>query len=750
MFVLPKRKTLLRTAILSYLLSSVSLSYAQEAPNAGLNSPTSLIKQFRAVRVETPPTIDGKLDDAVWQEAEVVTDFHQIRPGDGTEPSEPTELYVVYDDDAIYIAARMYDSEPHLISAPTIRHGQGLPNDDRLVVILDPFNSQRTGYRFETNLNGVRHDALYQTVSRFSLDWNTIWDVQASVDGNSWVAEMEIPFKSIPFDPALETWGFNFGRGIRRRGEEMAWVSQNRTYNPGFSGQITGLSGMDSGVGLDIVPSLSLNRRRDFSPSDSDSSIEPSLDAFYRLTPTLNAALTVNTDFSATEVDNRQVNLSRFNLFFPEKRDFFLKDSDLFQFGNISGMSRGNTATSGGSRENARPYFSRKLGLSATGEPVDIKYGGRISGRIGRWNVGTLAIHQDSSGAVDATDLLISRISANVLEDSSVGFIYTDGDPTSNLDNSVMGTDFQYVNNNFMGERIFEADAWYQKSDTPGLDGDDASFGFGVRLPSNTGFRARAGYKEVQQNFNPAIGYVNRSNIQDYTADFGYTHYFRSDKLQSVFAGVDAQRVDVIDGGLQSQTVAYQLMDLRTTQNDNLRLSYKTNKEVVLRPFTLYSEPGKQVAIQAGSYSFNEKEIRISTGGQREFSGDFSYLTGDFYNGSRTNMSGSFTWNQSRNFAMSMSYDWNDISLPQGDFITRLSTLSTQVAFSSTLYWINLIQYDNLSEDLGINTRLQWIPRAGQEGFIVLNYNMQDKDKDNNFEAAYSDLSIKFRYTIRF
>ena len=744
-------KSLLWKGVVFGLLSFAGgVANAQNVETAREAAATSLIKQFRAVRVESRPVIDGKLDDEVWQKAEVVTDFHQIRPGNGTEPSEPTELYVVYDDDALYIAARMYDSEPHLIAAPTIRHGQGLPNDDRLVVILDPFNSRRTGYRFETNLNGVRHDALYQTTSSFQLDWNTIWDVQASVDGNSWVAEMEIPFKSLPFDPSIETWGFNFGRGIRRRGEEMAWVSQNRTYNPGFSGQITGLTGMDSGVGLDIVPSLSLNRRRNYSPSSSESTMEPSLDAFYRLTPTLNAALTINTDFSATEVDSRQVNLTRFNLFFPEKRDFFLNDSDLFQFGNISSMAGGNSSTSGGSRENARPYFSRKLGLSATGEPVDINYGGRISGRVGRWNIGTLAIHQDETDTVDATDLLITRVSANVLEDSTVGFIYTSGDPTSNLDNTVMGTDFQYVNNRFYGNRILEADAWFQQSDTPGLNGDDASFGFGLRLPSNTGFRTRVGFKEVQKNFNPAIGYVNRSNIQDYTADVGYTHFFESDMLQTAFAGIDAQRIEVIDGGLQSETISYRLLELQTTANDNVGFGYNTNKEVVVRPFTIYSEPGKQVVIAPGSYDFNENVVNFRTAGQRQFSGRFTYLTGDFYNGERTNMSGSLTWNQSRYFTASLSYDWNDISLPQGDFITRLSTLSTQVAFSSTLYWINLLQYDNLSEELGINTRLQWIPRAGQEGFIVLNYNMQDKDKDNSFESAYSDLSVKFRYTIRF
>jgi len=724
----------------------LSSGIAQEATSVTTNAP----KQFRAVRVDVPPVLDGKLDDPVWSQADVITDFHQTRPGNGTPTSEPTEVYVVYTSDALYIGARMYDNEPHLIAAPVIRHGQGMPSDDRLVVILDPFNSRRAGYRFETNLNAARHDALYTSVSSFSLDWNTIWDVATSADDNSWIAEIEIPFKSIPFDPAVETWGFNFGRAIRRRGEEMAWVSQNRTYNPSISGQITGMTGLDKGVGLDIVPSMSVNRQQRYDPSSEKTDWVPSLDAFYRITPSLNAALTINTDFSATEVDSRQVNLTRFNLFFPEKRDFFLNDSDLFQFGNIGGMANGNNATSQGVRENARPFFSRKLGLSQTGAPVDINYGGRISGRVGRWNIGTLAIRQDEFGPVESSDLFVTRISANVLNDSAIGFIYTNGDPGSNRDNSVAGVDFRYLNNRLPNGQQLEADLWYQKSDTPGLDGDDASYGVGLRLPNNTGWRGRVAFKEVQKNFNPAMGYVNRSNIRDFTADAGHTHFFGGDILQSVFTGIDAQRIEVIDGGLQSEVVVFRLAELQTNTRDSVELAYTTNREVVTQPFTLYTSPVRSVAVQPGDYKFNEHQIKLSTGGQREFSGSFTYLGGDFYNGKRTNLSSSLSWTQSRYFVASVNYDWNDISLPQGDFITRLTSVSTQVAFSSTLYWINLVQYDNLSEEIGINTRLQWIPRAGQEGFIVLNYNMQDRDKNNRFESALSDLSVKFKYTFRF
>ncbi len=716
-------------------------------------------KRFRAVRVTSAPVLDGLLDDEVWQQAEVVTDFHQTRPGDQTPTSELTELYVIYTEDALYIGARMYDSDPELIAAPTIRHGQGLPYDDRLVIILDPFNQGRAGYRFETNLNGVRHDALYTTPTSFSMDWNTIWETATRVDGNSWVAEVEVPFKSLPFDPQIDTWGFNFGRGIRRRNEEMAWVSQNRNYNPTIMGEMSGMSGMNQGVGLDIVPSFAAIRQRQFRPAGQEESLEPSLDAFYRLTPSLNAALTVNTDFSATEVDNRQVNLTRFNLFFPEKRDFFLNDSDLFTFGNIERLSNSNKAASGAAGQNGRPYFSRRLGLGADGSPVDIEYGGRISGRVGRLNIGTLAIRQDGYQGVQASDLLITRMSANVLSDSRIGFIYTDGDPTSNLDNRVIGTDFLYVNNNFLGDETIQGNFFYQQSDTPGLNGDDASFGFGLMYPQTEGLRGRMAYKVIEENFNPAMGYINRSDISDLTADVGYTYYFENNSfLQTGFAGFDLQRIELLDGGLQSEVFAFRLLELESTRRDRFNLAYYTNKEVVLSPFRIYCAPGSEtrceagteVVIQNGNYEFNEREIGFETAGQREFSGSFNYRSGDFYNGKRVNYKSSLSWNQSRYFRMTASYDWNDIKLPQGDFILRLSSLDTQVAFSSTLYWITLAQYDNISEQIGVNTRLHWIPRAGQEAFIVLNYNMQDVDRDNTFNTAFSDISIKFRYTFRF
>jgi hypothetical protein len=708
-------------------------------------------KFAQATRTATAPVIDGRLDDEVWQQARVIDDFHQIRPGNGAQPSERTEIYLLYDDHALYVGARLWDSEPEQIAASTLRHNQRLGADDRLAVIIDPFNTGRGGYRFETNANGVRHDMLYQNVSQTNAEWSVIWEVESRIDEQGWTFEMVIPFKTLPFDPSIDTWGFNFARAIRRRGEENVWVSRNRSYNPSIVGRVAGFSGLDPGLGLDVVPSIAVSQQKTYEPSTTDSETNPSLDVFYRVTPSLNASLTINTDFSAAEVDDRQVNLTRFSLFFPEKRDFFLNDADLFDFGRIGGRNFGNdTASSQATRENGRPFFSRRLGLSSAGTPVDLEYGGKLSGRVGRFSIGTLAMRQDEFQDVEESDIFVSRINANVLEESSLGFIITDGDPNSNLDNSVVGADFRYLNTRFPGGRVLEGDAWYQRSDTEGLTGEDSSFGLGIGMPNNTGLRGSVALKEIEENFKPALGFVNRSNIRDVTANLGYTHFLNGDFVLSAFGGVDLQRITFLDGGLQSETIVGRLLELETQSEDEFVLRYHANREVVGEAFSIYEDESREVAVPIGDYSFDEISVTVSTASYRTFSGEMTYRDGDFFDGSRRNLGGSVTWRRSSSFQMGLNYDWNDISLPGGEFVTRLLGLSTEVIFSSRLSWVNLIQYDNVSELLGINSRLHWIPRAGQEGFLVLNHNLQDLDKDNSFHSSFSDLSVKLNYTFRF
>ena len=709
---------------------------------------TDARKSVQMVRTDTAPIIDGRLDEDVWSQAAIVDDLHQILPTEYAEASEYTRVYLLYTEDALYVGAQLSDSEPDEIAANILRQGESLTADDFFGVMLDPFHDRRSGYRFDVNSNGIRSDLLYQNTNQTQTNWDGIWHAAATRNTKGWTAEMRIPFKTLSFDPSNNVWGINFMRWAPRRSEWIGWVSRNRSINPSIAGTATGFENLAQGLGLDIVPSISLRGLRAYSPSGSESDSAPSLDVFYKLTPGLNASLTINTDFSATEVDDRQVDLSRFSLFFPEKRDFFLKDSDIFEFGRIGGNVgfAARPTFSQPSLENGRPFFSRRLGLSASGEPVDLKYGAKLSGRVGRWNVGALAIRQDGFAGVNATDVFVGRAAANVLSESSLGVLVTSGDPLSNLDNSLLGVDFRYLNSRLPGGRALEGEAWYQQSNTDGLDGDNQAFGLRLRMPNSAGFRGGIGIKELQQNFNPALGFVNRRGIRDQTLELGYTYRPRNSSLRQIFSGVDVQRINRLSGGLQTEVISVRPLEIQNNTRDSFNLRYTANREVVTDSF----EIADGVVIPPGEYSFDEYGFDLSTGSQRSLSGTLNYRTGEFYDGDRLMIRGSLTWAPSVHFRTGVSYDFNDVDLPQGDFVVRLVTFQADIIFSSTLSWVNLIQYDNVSETAGINSRLHWIPEAGREAFIVLNHSLQDVDRNDSFHSSQADLTLKLNYTFRF
>ena len=294
---------------------------------------------------------------------------------------------------------------------------------------------------------------------------------RAICDDKGWVAEVEIPFKTLSFNPNNQIWGLNLIRYIGRKAEQIGWVSSNRTQNPASSGKMTGIKDIEQGLGLDVVAGFKTTRAKQDLSDETSSSTEPSLDLFYKVTPAITAALTLNTDFSGTGADERQINLTRFALFFPERRGFFLQDTDIFEFGRITGGNFSSQSTiSRVELESGRPFFSRRIGLSDIGGTVDIDIGGKLTGRPGRWDIGMLAIRQNAhvgvNGDVDASDLFVARLSANVLAESSIGMILTQGDPNSNLDNTLAGVDFRYTNTRLRNGRAIEGSLWYQQSDT--------------------------------------------------------------------------------------------------------------------------------------------------------------------------------------------------------------------------------------------------------------------------------------------
>tara|TARA_B100000029_G_scaffold516168_1_gene627330 strand:- start:550 stop:2784 length:2235 start_codon:yes stop_codon:yes gene_type:complete len=709
-------------------------------------------KSVHIQQVLNPPTIDGLLDDEMWDQATIVSDLHQTDPIEYAEASEKSEFYVAYDKDALYVAARLYDSQE--VRANVLRQGADIQEDDQVFVILDPYNNGRDGYQFQINPNGVRREGLFVGPNQMQWNWSGIWSAAATQTEYGWVAEMAIPFKTLSFDEENDTWGINFGRRAQAKNERMAWVSRNRNQTPAISGRIVGFQGLDQGRGLDVVPSLSLRDSKDFATSSSSRDFEPSVDVFYRITPSLNGSLTINTDFSATEVDDRQVNLSRFGLFFPEKRDFFLQDADAFEFGGIGGLG-GFHQLSNVLDQNARPFFSRTVGLSDSGQPVDLDYGGKVSGRIGPWSLGSLAIRQVASGDVDPTNLFVGRASLNVLEESSLGFITTHGDPHSNLENNLAGVDFRYLNTRLPGGKPIEAQAWYQQTKTTGLVGDDAAYGVRFRLPGTSGLRASAGFKEVQSNFNPAMGYLNRAGIRDSSAEIGwFQRYPQTSKVRMIFSYLGWQRVDLIEGGLQSEVINWRVINFHNQAGDNIRLLHTRNREVLNEPFQIW-DPGsssgiKPVSVPIGEYSYSDTALRLQSEQSRKLSTTLVYRRGTFFDGERENIEAQFTWYPTKNFRGFVSYNHNDIELPNGAFSLRLARLGIDTIFSNTLSWANLIQYDNDSESIGINSRLHWIPQAGREAFIVLNHNLQDLNRIDKYRSMLADLNIKLSYTFRF
>ena len=348
-------------------------------------------------RTDSPPTIDGRLDDPAWLQATVVDDFHQNNPNYREAATEVTVVRLLYDDNYLYVGADLRDSDPGVVVAKQLIQGRGFNSDDRFLIAIDSFNSKRNDYLFQVNPNGMRDDVLRETNSRYIADWETIWLAESVVNEYGWTTEIAIPFKSISFDPDSETWGVNFGRSIIRKQEFDLWSSNERLWWAADSGEMTGISDIQQGLGLDVVPSVNLIQRTDYLDDIDHLTVEPSLDVLYKITPSLNATLTLNTDFSATEVDEQQVALDRFSLFFPEKRDFFLQDAGIFEFGNLNA--------------NGKPFFSRRIGLSADGTPIGLDVGGKLTGRAGRFNIGVLGVRQEAYEVINPADNTVEEIS---------------------------------------------------------------------------------------------------------------------------------------------------------------------------------------------------------------------------------------------------------------------------------------------------------------------------------------------------
>ncbi|MCK5102005.1 MAG: carbohydrate binding family 9 domain-containing protein, partial [Cyclobacteriaceae bacterium] len=424
--------------------------------------------EIKGVRIDEPPKIDGYLDDPAWKLASVVTEFYQREPDNGQPITEKTEVYVCYGEKHLYIGFRCFD-DPDKITAKELKRDISLGEDDRVQVIIDTYNDKRNGFWFQVGPLGCIGDALVsENGAAFNKQWDGLFDGEAKIQDFGWEAEMAIPFKTLRFRPGQDTWGIKFIRHIRRRLEASYWPEANlNTYRFQVSdaGLLTGLEDMSQGFGLDVRPYglVGMNQKN----GESNEFIyNVGGDVFYQVGSGMNAALTINTDFAQTEVDSRQVNLTRFALFFPEKRNFFLDGANYFNFG-FNGDDQNRNGT------NMIPYFSRRIGLDADGDPIPIVAGLKIAGQAGNWNVGALNI----TDKTDSTyrNFSVARVTHNVGKQSYIGFLGTIGNAVGAESNWLTGLDVKLASSTFRRNKNLVFTGFGLKSNTEGLTGKDFS-----------------------------------------------------------------------------------------------------------------------------------------------------------------------------------------------------------------------------------------------------------------------------------
>ncbi len=710
--------------------SAQSTQTTEDAGSTGFSR-----KRVEIFRTDLEPVLDGVLDDAIWQNATLISDMHQFNPVDQGVPTEQSEFYIAYNERYFYLGARLSDSSPDGIISRQLVQGGQFNGDDFFEFILDTFGNGRTGYLFQVNPNGIRREGVFENPNQINDDWTGIWQVESRIDENGWTAEVAIPFNTLNFNPDSGEWGFTVARNIARKRENVAWSSFNRNISPTTTGVIYGIRDIRQGRGLDIIPSVTLANGENFSKNTTTSRVDPSVNVFYKFTPNLTGALTVNTDFSATEVDNRQVNLSRFSLFFPEKRDFFLQDSDIFSFGGL--------------QQNGIPFYSRRIGLSRSGQPVDIDAGVKLTGRVGDWNVGGLMVQQGANGPLDTQSVFVGRASANVLSESNVGVIFTQGDPTSEIDNNVAGVDFRYQNTRFSATHTLSGNSWYQQSDTEGRTGDDKAFGIGANFDTQSnGFGGFAGYEYYGEDFNPALGFANNTGVQSFNSALNGRYFFKDNRwFRNAFTFMRYSYTEVLETGeLQSEDWFWRVINLNTHKGGQGGVGGFRAREGLDQPFMI--QPG--IIIPAGEYTFSGIQGELRTNNQRALAGRFNFSSGGFYNGDRTQYNVGLEWRPDEHLFLNMNYNLQDVSLPGGDFMTRLVSMNANYAFNSKWSWINLVQYDNGSDVMGLNSRLRWNPQAGEDLYVVVNYNFGADGAFTGLSANDTEIVLKYTKTFRF
>lgn len=681
------------------------------------------------------PKIDADLSDAAWAKARVIDEFYQLEPNEAQPASERMEVRVLYDENSLYFAFRVFDREPGAINASVKSRDGNLSQDDLVRIYLDPYKTRRDGYIFEVNPLGARFEGLLQNNSDILAEWNTIWHAHGRVTEDGWVAEVAIPFRSISYDVANGDWGFDLFRLIRRKGERIRWAqidNQRSSRDISRSGTLTGITNTAQGLGLDVQPFLALRYKREWErPRENDVTLEPSGNIFYKITPALTGTLTFNTDFSDAPLDTRQVNTGRFGLFFPETRDFFLQDAAVFEFG---GNNLNNDV-------NGRPFFSRNIGL-VNGTPVDIVAGGKLSGQIGDLGVGALVVDTAGTEISDNQILSAARFTLPVFDQSKVGIVFTNGDPTGETENTVAGADFQYRNSTWFDGDTFQADFFYERSFSSAF-GDDDAFGVQLSYP-NEPFSTRFQFKEVGANYAPALGFVNRPAIRYYDGNFVWRGRPEDSWVRWFEVGTWYNFVTDLEDRLESRENGAWFGG-QTQDTDLAFINVFNDYESV--PFTFFLP--RNVPVTAGEYEWTAVSLNVETSIGRPISGVFEIRCCDWYGGTMFRTSASVNWRPDTTWEIGANHQFFNISLPTGDVEIQIYALNLTLNFTPDMQLRTQAQYDNISGAVTLSSRYRWEFSPGSELFVSLGES-GDLIDGNHYRSATTQASVRIGHLMRF
>ena len=702
--------------------------------------------RVQAVRIDAAPRIDGVLDDAVWQLARPVDQFTQQEPQEGQPANDLTEVRILYDSRNIYIAVRAAASEP-IVATEMRRDADRLFDEDNFQVIFDTFHDSRNGYMFLTTPLGAKlEQQIFDegegggrgTTANVNRNWDGVWDAASQITADGWTAELVIPVSTVRFVPSETVWGVNFMRHIRRRNELVYWSPIPKAYSltrVSLAGELTGIEGLSRGLDLKLKPFLLAGVRNTATSSSTATTRWPrdvGLDARYGVTAGLNLDVTVNTDFAQVEVDEQQVNLTRFGLFFPEKRDFFLENSNLFTMGTGSSFTSTPVQTD--------LFFSRRIGLSDTGQPVPILGGARLTGKVGANSVAVLDIQTDRAFDRPGDNFFVGRYSRDILRRSRIGALFVNKESVdgSSHFNRTMGID-----GNFAIGRSLQVNSFLAKTATPGLDGRDMAF-YGRIAYRDPSWNLWLNYLDVQDNFNAEAGFVQRRGIRTTKAYFSPTPRPQRGMIKLMepmyVLTYTTDQTNRMVGRLHHYMLGTTLRD-----DSFINVIFQQNLDVLDQPFRVRPD----VTIPVGTYRMNEWTLSYNTSPGRRLYQRFSFSPNEFYDGTRRQTQVAVGARATSRLSAELQYNRNDVEMPWGEFLINLTTLRVDYTFSPRMTVRSLTQYNSATNEVSNNIRFNLIHRPGSDLYVVYNELRQTGLPTDMFAQRDRQLIVKASYLIQ-